>query len=147
MRLQHTTSFCARHMAPDTYETTWKLIATEARFPSFITDEHLALLCVSACGSPDPRVVEWLLCPSRISSRRSPRVDTVRLLDGGPFFTYSDAYAHVIVDLTGPLRRVRCRRACVILLCRLGKPQDKDVVALIARLVWRNKYDASWDRE
>ncbi len=147
MHLSYTTSYCARHVALDTGLVSWKLVSTNTVFELVPGSEYLCHGRTVQCSSPDCRVVGYLDAVWSSPVRDGyvyHRHIYIRDEDDG-----ARPYKHTIVDVTEPLRQLRCRRVCAVLLNRLRVkcPKNKDPIAIITRWVWHTKYDAAWDRE
>ena len=145
MHLSYNTTVCYRSVSRETGKSTWKRILGENAAATLLVG-NWALL---KTGEVDSRVASSMTQGGAVySDTCTMHCLSLRLVDAhGSYDRIPLSYPHSVVDITGVMRRIRCRRACLILAAKLKEPRGRDVAQTIAQTVWTMRFNQAWDRE
>lgn len=156
MHLTYNTTVCFRSVSKETGRITWKRVLCGDKFATLI----LGAGVLFQTGEVDSRIAQSMTlrtldagvtdvpCGKPFSDSITMHCMTVTLLDErGLYDPTPMPYLHTIIDMTGVMRRIRCRRACLILVAKLREPRGRDAAVSIAKIVWTTRFNQEWDRE
>ena len=145
MHLSYNTTVCYRSVSRETGKSTWKRILCENVATNLLVGKWALL----QTGEVDSRVAFSMTQGETLySDTCTMHCRSIRLVDEhGCYDPPPLSYPHSVVDITGEMRRIRCRQACLILVARLKIPRGRDVAQMIAQTVWTMRFNRAWDRE